>query len=516
VSLGGRALAVARSLFGGAPASVAPANDQSAVRATQRIIAAQAGRALAGGRLTVGKGQDRAFAGTWTIVPPPTSESDWRAFNLDSKTLDRMHPARLMELLADLSPDVSRALWDWLRLTNPGYEVTAVRPGTDTPDTRAQAAVDAFLGRLTDLHGTLDVVIGRLFTAAWLRGALLAELVLDERGREPVDLATPDPAVVRFKDLPDPVRGRVWQLGQYQRGQWVALDRPTIRYVPIDPFPDSPYGRAIATPGLFTSLFLLGLLHDLRRVVAQQGYPRIDLEIDVKAMLEAMPDLANDPEEFKAWVDATTKEIQSIYAALEPDDAYVHASVVRVNRPVGTVDSDSLGAVGDLIKALERMAVRALKTNALLMGLSEGLSEASANRLWELGAASIKAIQHYAESVLGELFGLALEAQGIQATVVWRFAELRASEAFRDETTLRIKIDNWRQMYQMGVVSQDELAAALVGHPPDQEGPRAAVEGSPNPLEGEGAGDPEPGENRLIDIPTVRTPTLNGSGVHGT
>src|SRR5207237_186237 len=120
-------------------------------------------------------------------------------------------------------------------------------------DPKAQAAVDAFLGRLKTLYGSVDVIINRLFINAFMRGAFLAELVLDQAGRMPLDLATPDARWVYFRREVDPDRGQIWVPFQWQAGAQIDLVRPTIRYVPVDPRPSSPFGRAMATPALHTT-----------------------------------------------------------------------------------------------------------------------------------------------------------------------------------------------------------------------------------------------------------------------
>src|SRR5690606_3933985 len=185
------------------------------------------------------------------------------------------------------------------------------------------------------LRVPFDTIINQLFMGAFLRGAFMAELVLDENGRLPLNIATPDPYSARFKKMKHPQLGTVWQLGQYQGQQWTPLDRPTVRYVPIDPAPGRPYGRAIVSPALHTTLFLIGILHDLRRVVAQQGWPRINLEVDFEALAEMAPDDSRPGTEgFEEWVTAVIAEIETVYASLEPDDAYVHANTIKVNGSV--------------------------------------------------------------------------------------------------------------------------------------------------------------------------------------
>lgn len=375
------------------------------------------------------------------IVPPDEPLGEWGTLDLDAKTLRGLSPNRVLDLLANHSPDVSRAVWDFLRMCNPGYEILALRPGTDTPVPAGNAVLGEFTALMDRLYGGFDVVIGRLHFAAFLRGALFAELVLDGDSTGVIDFATPDPATVRFRRANDTLRGPIWELGQLGPEGFLPLNRPTIRYTPIDPAPGSPYGRSLVAPALFSTLFLQGLLIDLRRVVAQQGWPRLDISILVENLRAGVPPgTRNDPVKFKEWVDKTITDVQTAYAKLQPSDAYIHTDSIVLNRPVGTVDATSLGAIDGIIRALERLSLRALKTMPLLMGSSDTSSESNANRQWEVYAAGIKSIQHSSENQISALLSLLLQAAGIPAVAQIRFAELRASEMLRDAQTAMIRI----------------------------------------------------------------------------
>ena len=469
------------------------------------------GTPITGGRLSV----DTEV--TWYGVPrvitaPESPDETWRMLDLDADTLGTLATSRLMQLLADLSPDISRALWDFVRMCNPGWTLKAykrgakgtegqgeVGPAGGEPDLAAQEALDAFLQHLNDLYGSFDVVVNRLFISAFLRGAFFSELVLSAERDQPVDLATPDPSSARFQLFLDVIRGYIWQLGQWQIGHWVELDWPTITYTPIDPLPGVPYGRPLASPALFSTIFLVGLLHDLRRVVAQQGYPRLDLAVNVEKLLATMPpDLATEPATVKDWINGAVSEIQKMYATLQPDDAYIHTDVVEVNRPVGTVDAQAIGAVDGLIEALERLSMRALKSMPLLMGLAQSSNETQANREWEVYAAGIKSIQHPCEAMLSKQFRLALECQGIQAGVAFQFAELRAAELLRDAQVLALQTETAIAQYNAGWISQDEAAQTVVGHNADLPAPRSVIEDQP-PMHIGGSvvnTNPEPGADR--------------------
>lgn len=425
-------------------------------------------RALVGGRLTLNS--DTPFVGRFgTVLAAPASpETDWRRLNLDAKTLEGMTPADLMIMLADLSPDVSKALWDWIRFCNPGWECYAMRPGTEEQDQRAQELIDSFLASLRGPYLSQqtggDVVFGMMFATMFLRGAVLIELVLDKAGRLPLNLALPDPVYMRLRKVDDPALGEGYELGQYQAGKWVAFNRPTIVYVPIDPLVMQPYGRPVAGSSLNTVIFLVAILNDLRRVIQQQGWPRLDLPINFEKLMSLMPSETDDPAAIKAWADKVVAEIETVYGSLEPEDAYIHSDAIAVNRPVGAVDTGSLGAISEIIRALERRVVRALKTQPMMMGINEATTETHAIQQWEIHAAGIRAIQHRIENALERLLVIALQAQGIQADVVFRFAELRASEAERDARTEAARIANEITKRDQGWITNDEASMAITGH----------------------------------------------------
>jgi hypothetical protein len=179
-------------------------------------------RHLAGVRIAQTRPNDDNFFNIDYPLEPLSADDRWRDMALDSETLSRLEPARLLELLCDVSPDISRALWDFLRFCNPGYECKALIKGKPAND-KVQAALDAMLDLFKTRHGSFDVPLSRLFIGAFLRGAFTAELILDKTGKRVLDLATPDPASMRFMQYRDDDYGLIWRLGQWQNGVWKAL-----------------------------------------------------------------------------------------------------------------------------------------------------------------------------------------------------------------------------------------------------------------------------------------------------
>jgi hypothetical protein len=467
-------------------------SEMTTPRETKKAISEAVVRAI-GGRVTKDSVNEMTSMGGM-IMPPVDAEDVWRLEKLDVQSFERMPPWKLLELLCELSPDISRALWDFLRMSNPGWELKAYRLGTQSIDPRAQAACDAFVIRLKELHGDFNIVANRLFIMAFMRGALFAELIMSADGRTAVDLVTPDPQPVRFEKVRDSARGAINVPFEWVNNEKVYLNLPTIKYIPVDPFPGSPYGRALASPALFSTLFLLALLHDIRRVVQQQGYPRMDIEIDLEAMRLSMPEDAEaDVESWKNWVNEAVDQVTAMYSKLQPDEAYVHTNVVKLNRPMGTVDASSLTGIQGIIEVLERMSVRALKTVPIVHGQAQNVSESNANRQWEIYAAGVKALQHFAEVLLEDMFDFMLRAQGIQAKTAFRFSELRAAELLRDTQVDLLRVKVAKERYLAGYVSQDEAALYATGkekadaqeprdmQPVDDAGAGAAASAQPDP-----------------------------------
>lgn len=408
------------------------------------------------------------WSGLRTILEPPEESVDWALVDFDAHLLSHKRPWQIVDLLTTLSPEVARAVWDYLRLLDPGHEITATRPGTDEPDARAQQVLDETRTRISARHGSEKVMHARLFMGAVVRGAFFAELVLDKSGRLPVGLATPDPGTARFRRETDPVEGEVWQLGQVVKGVFRPLTAATVAYLPVDPKPGSPYGRSLVVPAIFPALFILNLMTDLRRVVAQQGYVRPDIALSMEK-LQAM--LAGDGTSLEAvdfndlmdTAQSLIQEAAGAFGSLKPDDGYFHLDLFTVQTAHG-VDASATRAAGDMLEALDRMTARGLKTNPLLMGMAEGVSEANANRQWEIFAAGIKSLQQLCEALLERLYGIALQVQGVAASVRVRFAELRSAEELRDQQTLQLKLTNAILMEQQGYADRDEASVLAVGH----------------------------------------------------
>jgi len=448
----------------------------SKLQSSRRVSPSLGGRALAGGRVSFDTEEESwtAFGSFFAVEEPDDPETNWRTYQLDAKTLSRMAPHRLIKLLSDLSPELSRALFDFITLCVPGWNIKVFSTDSDDIDAEGQMVVNEFMSLLTERYGSLHVPFSTMFLGLFTRGALCAELVLNEDITGAIDLATPDPYSIRFRKISDPMRNVIYIPGQWQDGEWISLDRPTFRYIPLHKFPGSPFGRSMASPALFSAIFALALLHDVRRVIAQQGWPRIHISVDIEKLVEAMPSsVGDDDDTFYEWINSVISEIQTAYSSLEPEDAYVTSSVVNLNNPIGAIDASSLGAFDSIISSIERFLVRALKTMPLLMAMNEGATETHANRQWEIMATAVKNAQHLFENMMEYFLEIVLRVNGLQGRVEFKLAQVRAIEELRDAQTESLKIRNAWQKYLAGWITIDQASEEVTGSKAVLESPVA-------------------------------------------
>lgn len=497
--------------------AAAPEKPSAAPAATR---AASVGTTQVAGRAS--QDQPEIFGDSLQSLLVFSNNSYWRQFALSESIslgdLQKVSIERIAELLADVSPEVSNGLHIRTILSNTGYEIEAINPANGEKDEAAQKELDAMRARVAYNYGTEDVFYNQLFSTLWLRGAIFSEAIFDAAGKKLIDIATPDPKTLAFRKARDPLRGMVNDYGQIQAGQFVSLRNvPTVQYIPLNPFPNRIEGRPIIASSFFIAVFIMAVLRDFKRVVQQQGYPRYDIEIDLEQMKDLMPEDAEDDDgKFEAWAAGVKQAVISYIEQLEPDDTFVHFKGVTVNAPVGALGTNAMTAIDGLFKGLERMAARALKVPPLFMGITDGVSEANANRQFEAFLKDLENGQHMIENGIGAQYTLGLQAAGQNAVAKFRFATMRASERLRDAQADLIEATLAQMCAENAWIDNDEAArrgakvkAAVAPEPHNGWGGAKLQQQNVNNVAG-GTGAPDQGVNRFNALlpPEFRAPTL--------
>ena len=357
-------------------------------------------------------------------LPPPDPSASWRVLETSRKNLLNLPYSQLAQVALDLSPEVNKGLHDFLRFVNPSHVLRNSNPV-------AEQASNAFVKQLDFHHGSFRSHIDSLWSGIFLTGGAFPELILDQGGRSPLDLVFNDPSSARFRRERDAMRGPRWRLGQETRDGFNYLDdTPLVKYLGFDRLTDNPYGRPIVGPAVHSSVFLLGLIQDLRRAIANVGLARTDyvLEADeLLKMIDRNPDVANSEEATAQFIDEHLEKVRSVLQNLDVDSNFVHLSTVKVNYATNpmTVNMNGLNTV---IETLQRNVVNGFKGISALMNIMNSTTETHIRSQLEYFVSALQSLQDEVAAMLSEFFDMANQVQGISGESEFLFRRQRTAD----------------------------------------------------------------------------------------
>lgn len=391
-----------------------------------------------------------------------------RQLGLDEKHFNHMNTDELIDTLVDAHPDVSFAVWNFLRIGNSGYKITVNKlNGNRWPV--AEKEIQEMLTRLSLPNGSrfeksksFSKVLNQLIFNVVTRGAAALEVVLTP-GLDDVSFFAPvDPATIEFRYENN-------RYIPYQSSGTLCLDIPTFFCEGLDERTDDPYGRSPILSALHMVLFQLQVLNDIKAVVHNQGYPRFDIKIVEEVLLNRMPiQIRNNEDEKQKWLSERMDEIIDMYNELEPDDTFVHYDSVEVAMVGGGKGGG--GALIDpqkLMAVIDNLIMSGLKTLSTILGRrSTGNTESFAKLEIKLYLQGVKAIQDVISDILGRALTLALNIKGKQGIVKFEFLPVEIRTDLEKAQFEQIKYLNIITARDQGWITQDEAAEMAVGHAP--------------------------------------------------
>jgi predicted flap endonuclease-1-like 5' DNA nuclease len=140
-------------------------------------------------------------------------------------------------------------------------------------------------------------------------------------------------------------------------------------------------------PSLFPALFLLGLLHDVRRVVQQQGYPRLDLEQELQQVQRRYENLKSESDAIRTTAEKLKEELAKQKAQPVISPAIVTHSLPEKDRsrftPSTTQTRNDLTKISGIGPAIQK------KLNALGIYTFQQINELTPEMIDRI-AASLK------------------------------------------------------------------------------------------------------------------------------
>ena len=393
--------------------------------------------------------------------------------------------------IRDYNPDAALAVWNVLRLANPGHELAVYysQPGPEgqpVEDVEGKALLEELCDQVgSEYGGGVDTLIDVMNLTLMTQGAIAAEVELSENLREVLDYCPVDPRWIDFAT--DEETGKmVPVIAAY--GQVKRINTNQFRYIPLDPDVDDPHGRSPMWTTIEIIFFQQEVLRDLKAVMHNQGYPRIDVSVLEEIVVQNTPEHLKAPgreDEFRQWVDGFLSDLQATYNALHPDDTFIHWDWVKVGY-VGATNGTGSVDVARVIQVIDTQMVAALKQLPILLGRNEGATTTHATVQWQIYVAGIEALQRRTKRMVEWLHNTALRVAGRPAYARVEFNEIRKSDRKAEAEAERIETETLVTKVLAGWMDNNEAAVQAVGHEavgPMTVGKQAPAEQTPDETE---------------------------------
>lgn len=392
----------------------------------------------------------------WTVYDRTAK----RAWGREDATLD------VLKAIRDLDPQVSQAVWNYLRLLNPGHRLVAVvGEGTDEREEEgpAQTYLDQLAARVgAEYGGGLDQLHNVLALSLMTTGAVAAEVAPTGGLNDVEDWYAVDPSQLTFRRDVDTSALVLGQL--HADGTFRELPADQVFYQPLDPDVNDPYGRPPFLPAIQAVMSRSVMLSDIRAVAHNAGYPRIDVKVMWEVVKAAAPPQLREPgreADFSAWAEKQLGMIVSDYESLQVDDTFVHYDWVQPALMAASGLSFDFVALDNV---LQRQLNSALKTLPILLGLNEGVSETHGSVQWQIQVAGLSALQRVLKRLIEKMGTTSLTLAGFAARARMHYDDTRTVDRLYEAQAELFEAQNLKLDVEMGWRDNDEASVLRTGH----------------------------------------------------
>lgn len=399
-----------------------------------------------------------------------------QAHNIDLTKLQSYTAEELLELLISVHPDVSYALYTYLRMGDTALTLTA-RRSNGNDDKSGQRVLDELKSMLnTPLaspgyqHGrSLDKLDTIQRMMVMVRGACAGEIVLNERCNDVIDIVPVDPSLIWFRRDSYTDRLVPWQYVKHPKrrqgeewfGQYKKIDTPTFIYEEFDPMVDDPYGRTPMLPVLQVVFFHLQVLQDLKAVVHNQGYPRLDISMMEDIMIKNMPrNIAADPAKQQGYLKDRMAEIQKHFESLNPDDSLFHWDSVKVEYLKGG-NAGPMIDIKKLIDIIDTQMATSLKTLLTILSRHQGSTETYSSIDTQIYIKNVESARNVTRRFWQRAFSLSARVRGTQTHVEVDYLPIDLRSENEVEKDRRSKINNYISAEKNFYITPKEAAEEI-------------------------------------------------------
>jgi len=385
------------------------------------------------------------------------------------KTLRRIpDEVQAIEFLKRVNPDVSMAVWNFVRLANQGNEIHFYPVGDKerkTKLTELEHEWRDFAARINEISNAgLDGLIDQFHYSSFLLGAMACEVEVNEDRTDIVDVYPVKPQTIEW-ELKEVDGRQRWVPYQYKNLKKVYLDNKNANFfwVPADPDIGDPRGTLYLTPVLQAIDFQMQILQDLQQVLHHQGWPRDDYEINIERMLQYCPQhIKNDPKKLNEWLWDQHSNIVRMLKSLEPDSDIIHFDDVKRNPGLQNTNTRGLDvrAINELVDV---QVLNGLKQMGTFVNRSTGKTETWSTVEFLIMTQAIKSCQRGSKRLVEEIARLWLRVRGIQAIPVFTHNVVNW-QSEQDRHTVALMKEQFYAIAQlMGWIDGDMAAQEVIG-----------------------------------------------------
>lgn len=374
-----------------------------------------------------------------------------------------------IEFLKKVNPDVSMAVWNFVRLANQGNEIQFYTPGkARSRMTYLEDDWREFAARINEISNSgLDGLIDQLHYSSFLLGAMGVEVEVTEDRTDIYDIYPVKPQTI-YWELGDVDGHKKWIPYQWQMGKKVPLDRQHANFfwVPADPDIGDPRGTLTMTPVLQAIDFQMQILQDLQAVLHHQGWPRDDYEINLERLMTYCPaHIKNKPAELQAWMQLQYNNVVNTLKSIKPDSDIVHFDDVKRNQGQNNNSGRSLDvrAINELVDV---QVLNGAKQMGILTNRVGGLgqTESWGSITFKIFTDGILSCQRGSKRLIEEIARLWLRVKGIQAIPVFSHNVVNWENEEQRMTVQLMKEQFWVIAQLMGWVDANTACQETIGN----------------------------------------------------
>jgi hypothetical protein len=373
--------------------------------------------------------------------------------------------ATAIEFLKRVTPDVSMAVWNFIRLANQGHEMAfySVRNNKDRL-ADVEAKWREFAAMINEISNSgLDGLVDQFHYSAYVLGAMASEAEVIEDLTDIRDIYVVKPQTIEWK-LEERNGREVWIPYQRQTMKNVSLEKGEANFywVPTDPEIGDPRGTLILSPVLQAIDFQLEIMRDLQKVLHHQGWPRDDYSIIVERLMTYCPGhIKNRKDELMKWMQDQYDNIVANLKKLKADSDIVHFDDVVRTPTAGNANTRSLD-VRAITETVDGQMMSGAKQLAIFMNRNTGITETWGTVQFRIFCSGINSVQRGSKRIVEEIARLWLRVNGIQASPVFTHNTIDWNSEEQRMTVNLMRQEFYAIAQLMGWIDKDEAAQEVM------------------------------------------------------